>query len=447
LNDVLIKKVAQYIHKNGLLPQCQAKIVVGVSGGVDSSVLLYILHHLGYKCQAAHCNFHLRGDESSRDEKHAALLASSMNLVFFKKDFNTQYLAQRNKISIEMAARVLRYKWFEYLRQEQNAEVIAVAHHKGDNIETLLLNLVRGTGIRGLKGIRPKHGKIIRPLLDITRQEIVQFAKDNRIVYVDDSSNFEEKYIRNKIRFKLLPLLKTLNPSVEQVLLHTIENLAEVIKIYDSHIEEARNKVFNPDIGMINIIELQKFPSPESILFEILKTYGFGRDVIYNITRAMKSLSSKEFYSLQYILIKDRERFLLIPREESSKNKIYEINKDDREMIVPLPIRMRYKDIGGDNFQIKCNPNIAFLDVKKLQFPLQLRKWERGDRFVPFGMRNFQKLSDYFNNHKFSKLEKKNTWLLCSRDDIVWIVGKRIDNRYRVSSTTRRVIIFESLEQ
>lgn len=446
MKDVLIEKIARYIRKNDLLPQYSVKIIVGVSGGVDSSVLLYILRQLGYDCQAAHCNFHLRGKESWRDEKHAASLASSMNVGFFKKDFNTQYVAKQRNISVEMAARDLRYRWFEHLRREQNAEVIAVGHHRGDNIETFFLNLIRGTGIRGLSGIRSKNEKIIRPLLNITKQELLQFAEKNQITYITDSSNLEEKYVRNKIRFKLFPFLQTLNPSIEQVLLRTIENLTEVIKIYDFHVKKMKNKVFNSDIGIINIPRLQESSSPESILFEILKNYGFNHDVIFNIARTVRGLSGKKFYASQFILIKDRKQFLLIPRNGNSENKVYEIAESEKEIAIPLPIRIYYENV-RNNFQIKCDSNTAYFDIDKLQFPLQLRKWKRGDRFIPFGMQNFQKLSDYFNNNKVSRLEKENIWLLCSGNDIIWIIGKRTDNRYKINSTTRRVIIFEYLEQ
>lgn len=446
MNNLLIEKVSQYIYKNNLLSKLSGKIIVGVSGGVDSAVLLYILHYLGYKCQAVHCNFHLRGEESLRDEKYASLLASSMNVNFLKKDYDTRYIAKQRNISIEMAARNLRYECFENLRQEQNAELIAVAHHREDSIETLLLNLIRGTGIRGLVGIKSKNGKIIRPLLDNTKQEILQFAKKNQILHMTDSSNFDEEFVRNKIRLKLIPLLRILNPSIEKTLLYVIKNLTEVTKIYDAHIEKVINRVFNPKIGVINIIELKKTPSPESILFEILKKYGFNRHIVYNVNRAIEGLSGKIFCTSQYTLIKDRSHFLLIPSGKNNENKVYLINENEKKITVPFLIKIYYKNI-GNNFQIKYNSNAAYFDIEKLQFPLKLRKWEKGDKFIPFGMQNFQKLSDYFNDHKFSKLEKEQVWLLCSGNDIIWIVGKRIDNRYRIKSTTRKAVIFNFLKK
>ncbi|MDR2520793.1 MAG: tRNA lysidine(34) synthetase TilS [Bacteroidales bacterium OttesenSCG-928-I14] len=444
MNDLLIKKVSLYIRKYDLLPKFPGKIIVGVSGGVDSSVLLYVLYRLGYNCQAAHCNFHLRGKESLRDEIQACSLAYSMNMNFFKKDFNTWDNAKKKKISLEMAARELRYEWFENLRQEQNAEVIAVAHHRLDNIETLLLNLIRGTGIRGLVGIKFKNKNVVRPLLCISKQEIVQFAIDNKIVYITDSSNFKEVFKRNKIRFKLLPLLRTLNPSIDQTLLYVIRNLEEVAKIYDAHIKIVKNDVFNSNTGIIDIKKLRNLPSPESVLFEILKEYGFNRNVVYSITRAIEAnnLSGKVFCTSGYLLIKNRDQFLLVPRNENDENKIYKIDQNEKRITIPTKMEICYEDVRND-FKIECDSNIAYFDIKKLQFPLQLRKWRNGDKFIPFGMRNFQKLSDYFSNHKFSRLEKKNIWILCSGDDIIWIVGERIDHRYRICSLTKKAVIFK----
>jgi tRNA(Ile)-lysidine synthase len=439
-------KIKKFIKAQGLLESgisgSKSKIIVGLSGGADSVVLLHVLHQAGYECLAAHCNFHLRGNESGRDEQFASDLASLWNIPFFRQDFQTQAIASERGISIEMAARDLRYKWFEQLRKEHHADVIAVAHHQDDSIETALLNLIRGTGIRGLTGIKSKNGNIIRPLLCVSKREILQFAKKESLSYITDSSNLQEEYVRNKIRLTLIPLLQSIHPSFSASMLRTMENLNETAKIYDGYIAEAKEKVFNPIEKTIDISALQTLLSPESILFEILKDYGFGPDRIHDVASAMKSQPGKAFYSSEYLLIKDRRQFFLLPREQKENNNVYEITENVKEIHSPLSIHFIFENI-SENFEIIKDKKIAYFDADKLQFPLRLKKWERGDRFVPFGISGFQKLSDYFNNQKFSRPQKENTWLLCSGNDIIWIVGHQTDNRYRINKETKKAGIFK----
>jgi tRNA(Ile)-lysidine synthase len=442
----MIEKINKFIEEQGLFESgisgSKSKIIVGLSGGADSVVLLYVLHRAGYECLAAHCNFHLRGIESDRDEQFASRLASLWDIPFFKQDFQTQNAASERGISIEMAARDLRYEWFEQLRQEQHADVIAVAHHQDDSIETVFLNLIRGTGIRGLTGIKPKNGNIVRPLLCISKKDILQFAEEESLSYITDSSNREDEYIRNKIRLTFIPLLQAIHPSFNASMLRTMENLSETAKIYDEYIAEAKKKVFNPIEKTIDIQALQAFTSPESILFEILKDYGFGSDRIHNVASAMKSQSGKEFYSSEYLLVKDRQQFFLLTHEQKEEENVYKIEENVKEIHSPLSIHIIFENI-SENFEIIKDKKIACFDADKLQFPLRLKRWESGDRFVPFGISGFQKLSDYFNNHKFSKPQKKKVWLLCSGNDIIWIVGHRTDNRYRINKDTKRVGIFK----
>jgi tRNA(Ile)-lysidine synthase len=442
----MTEKIKKFIETQGLLESgisgSKSKIIVGLSGGADSVVLLYVLHQAGYECLAAHCNFHLRGSESVRDEQFASDLASRWKIPFFKQDFQTQDIATKRGISIELAARDLRYEWFEQLRKEQHADVVAVAHHQDDSIETVLLNLIRGTGIRGLTGIKSKNGNIIRPLLCVSKREILQYAEEKSLPYMTDSSNLQEEYVRNKIRWTLIPLLQSIHPSFNASMLRTMENLSEAAKIYDGYIAEAKEKVFHPVEKTIDIPALQALSSPESILFEILKDYGFGPDRIHDVASAMKSQPGKEFYSSEYLLIKDRRQFFLLPREQKENKNVYKINKNVKEIHSPLSIHFIFENI-SENFEIIKDKKIACFDADKLQFPLQLKKWERGDRFVPFGMSGFQKLSDYFNNQKFSKPQKKSAWLLCSGNDIIWIVGYQIDNRYRINKETKKAGIFK----
>jgi tRNA(Ile)-lysidine synthase len=427
----MIRKVRQYIEKQQLM-DAGARVIVGLSGGADSVVLLSVLQRLGYDCIAAHCNFHLRGAEALRDEEQALAFARSLQSPCFKQDFDTLSIARRRGISIEMAARDLRYEWFEQLRAEHRAEVIAVAHHRDDSIETLLLNLIRGTGIKGLAGIRPKNGSVVRPLLGVSKEDILHYATEKRLTFVTDSSNLQDEYTRNKIRLSVIPLLQSIQPAVHTALIHTIENVSEAVKIYECHIREAIEKVFDSEKGRIDIPLLRTLPSPSTALFELLKAYGFSRDTVQDVVLAMDKQSGKEFYSPEYILVKDRNCFLLLSRQAAGR--------PDREAIHEQDAVWLSVD---NNFTIVKDPHIAYFDADKLQFPLQIRSWKPGDKFMPFGMNQFQKLSDYFSTHKFSKPDKENVRLLCSGTDIIWIVGHRTDNRYRITEKTQKAVILK----
>jgi tRNA(Ile)-lysidine synthetase, N-terminal domain/tRNA(Ile)-lysidine synthetase, C-terminal domain len=435
--NTIERHVATFLEKEIKLPP-PARVVVGFSGGADSVVLLYIMNHLGYDCLATHCNFHLRGDESKRDELFAREFASSAGIPFIKQDFDTHRVASERNISIEMAARDLRYAWFEALREEHQADAVAVAHHQDDSIETLLLNLIRGTGIAGLTGIKPRNKHIVRPLLCINRAEIEQYAQDKGLAYVVDSTNLEDEYTRNRIRHQLIPLFETFNPSAREALLQTMSNMNEAAKIYYFHIEEAKKTVYNKEQGTIDIARLTALPSPEAVLFELLSEYGFNKESVASILQSLDGTSGKEFYSHQYRLIKDRDTLILTPLPEATHSE-YSIAEDDTELTVPIHIKIEYLPNTPD-LAIKKDPAYAYLDAGKLTFPLTLRRWKSGDRFVPFGMKGSQKLSDYFSNNKFSLAEKENTWLLCSGDDIVWIVGHRISEQHKITKQTKRVV-------
>ncbi|MDH8702139.1 tRNA(Ile)-lysidine synthase [Dysgonomonadaceae bacterium PH5-43] len=430
----MLQRIKRYIEKQKLLPdnssKSTTKIIIGLSGGADSVVLLHILNRLGYNCIAAHCNFHLRGEESLRDEELARAFAIELNIPFTKIDFNTIEYSKKNNISIEMAARNLRYEWFEKIKIENNADYIAVAHHSDDNVETFLLNMIRGTGIKGLTGISPKNGHIIRPLLNVSKEDIINYAQSENISYAIDSTNLEDEYTRNKIRLNILPLLRTINPSVSTSILNSIENLTEVDKIYNKEINNIKEFVFDKEKHTIDIDRLKEAASPEAVLFEILKEYQFDRDTIKNIAKAIDSQSGKEFYSPEHILIKDRNKFFIKKQDVSDAS-------------YPLNLQTEIKDIS--EVEITKDNNIAYFDYDKLKLPLTMRRWQAGDKFVPFGMTGFQKLSDYFNNNKFNKFEKENTWLLCSGEDIIWIVGHRTDNRYRLNKTSQRAYIIKLL--
>ncbi len=436
----MVTKVEQFIRQHQM-PPTGSKIIVGLSGGADSVVLLHILNRLGYDCIAAHCNFQLRGAESIRDKVFSEQFAAAICVPFETIEFDTTAYATRQGISIEMAARELRYEWFDAVKNKTDATAIAVAHHREDSVETLLINLIRGTGIHGLTGIKAKTKSLMRPLLCVTKEDIFQYARQEQLSFVTDSSNLQATFDRNKIRLELIPLLQTLNPSVLEALERTASNLQQTAIIYDDAISLAKNKCFDKEKLAISIPDILLFPSPQAVLYEILSEYGFKRVVIQEIADALSKNSGKQFFSQTYRLLKDRNYLLLeLLNKEKGEISIHPIYEKDLFITDPVPLKIDYVP-NNESFALCKNKEIAYLDADKLIYPLLLRKWKAGDSFIPFGMTGKQKLSDYFNNHKFSTLKKENTWLLCSDDKIIWIVGERIDNRFRITKQTKRICI------
>ena len=439
----MLTKVSKYIQQQNLLSP-NARLIVGLSGGADSVALLYVLQQLGYECVAAHCNFHLRGDESLRDELFAKDYAESLGIPFRKIDFDTEIHAFSKGISIEMAARELRYEWFEKLRIELDAEAVAVAHHQNDSVETFLLNLIRGTGIHGLTGIKPKYLHVVRPFLCLTRDEILSYIRWENLSYVTDGSNLQDDYVRNKIRLNILPEMQMINPAVDEAILRTIKNLQQAANIYDSDIKTAEKQVFDAEKKHISIPELQSYIEPETLLYEILKPFGFNPTVVKEIMQSLTGRPGKEFYSPEFKLIKDRDILLITQKQHIEEPDYYEIEKRVGETSISLPFRLELNFVEKTSeFEILKDKKIACLDAGQLKFPLILRRWKFGDWFIPFGMNGSRKLSDYFSDQKFSKIDKEQIWLLCSGDDIIWIVGERTDNRYRVKNATQEVCVIK----
>lgn len=420
------QRVIQYIEKENLF-STDNKILIALSGGADSVALLRILHTAGYQCEAAHCNFHLRGEESNRDEDFVRQLCRKYNIHLHTIDFDTTLYATEHHISIEMAARELRYNWFDNIKNESRADVIAVAHHQDDSVETMLLNLIRGTGITGLLGIRPKNGAIVRPLLCVNREEIISYLQSIGQDYVTDSTNLEDEYTRNKIRLNLLPLMQEINPSVKSNLMATSNYLNDVATLYNKCIEEAKTKIVTAE--GIRISSLIKEAVPEAILFEILHPLGFNSSQIKDIANSLHGQSGKQFRSKEWRVVKDRE-FLLLENIRSVDNNQppFKLIKEELEYT--------------PEFQIPREKEVACFDADKLDSEVYYRKWQIGDSFVPFGMKGKKKISDYLTDRKFSISQKERQWVLCCGERIAWLIGERTDNRFRIDETTKRIIIY-----
>jgi tRNA(Ile)-lysidine synthase len=420
-----------------------ASVIVGFSGGADSVALLHVLHRRGYRCVAAHCNFHLRGEESMRDEAFARTFAETLHIPFEKTDFDTLRYASEHKISVEMAARALRYAWFETLRAGYRAEAIAVAHHRDDSVETVLLNLIRGTGIRGLTGIRERSGYVVRPLLEAGKKEILDYVRENGLEYVTDSSNLSSEYARNMIRLQVMPLLQAVNPSAPEAIARTALHLMQAEKVYDGAMATAKSLVLSDGSGgekRVDIRKLQAFASPEALLHEILSGYGFNPSVVRDIGDVLDGQPGKLFFSPTHKLVKDRDFLILKPVDGAGG--------DGGRFIIPetvdaveYPVSLKMETLPyTPGFRFDPDRSVACFDRDRLHFPLYLRRWQAGDTFIPFGMKGKQKISKYFKDHLYSRFQKEAHWLLCSGDDIIWIVGERTDNRYRVSETTQTVL-------
>lgn len=435
----MLSTVQAYIAQHQLL-RPGAPVIVGLSGGADSVALLHILTRLGYPCLAAHCNFHLRNDESDADADFAQQTAEALGLPFRRIDFDTADYAHQNGVSTEMAARTLRYEWFETLRRELGAEAIAVAHHRDDNVETVLLNLIRGTGLSGLCGMRPRNGHIVRPLLSVDRHQIVRWLADLHLPFCTDSSNASDVYRRNFVRLRLLPLMEQLNPSVRDAILRMAGHLTDVEAIYRNAIDSHRAHLIDAG-GRISIDALLCTPAPHAVLFELLTPYGFTPSQCADITRALSGESGRSFVAPggRWHLLKDRLHLILYPADEVSAD-AFTLTLGS-ELTAPIRLSLEER-IVDEAFTISRSPHVATFDADRIALPLTLRRWRAGDSFVPFGMTGRKKLSDYFSDHKFSLLHKAAAWILCDASGrILWIVGHRTDNRFRITSKTRRALI------
>jgi tRNA(Ile)-lysidine synthase len=433
------QKVQTYIQKQQLLTP-NGPVIVGVSGGADSIALLHILISLGYDCIVAHCNFHLRMEESKRDETFVRKLAHSYSIPYYSIDFETTKYAESHKISIEMAARNLRYEWFGKLLEKLGAQAIVVAHHADDSIETLLMNLVRGTGIRGLTGIPIHNNKVVRPLLCCNRMELENYLTENKLQHVEDSTNQTNNYLRNRFRNEVLPLLIEINPSARKNLYKSIENLEGNLAIYQQSIEEIQKLIVDKTSEIIkmdiNLIKSQvHIPT---VMYELLSPYGFNPPVIEQITESLDGESGKVFFSETHRLVKDR-KYLIINTKYANTKETYSISQTDGEITYPIRLKIKKLSVTSE-FQVSKLQNCIHVDASKIIFPLVLRHWNQGDIFFPFGMKQRKKISDFFIDNRMSIAEKEQCWLLASGSDILWIVGYRTDDRFKVTNETKEVL-------
>jgi len=435
----MIQRLIHFITENKIFDKSH-KILVGVSGGIDSVVLLDLLDKAGYSMAIAHCNFQLRGAESDKDERLVHALALKYDVSIFKIAFDTLAIATERKISIEMAARDLRYEWFEKIRSENNCDFIAVAHHRDDQLETFFLNLARGTGLAGLTGMNPVNGKVVRPLLFASRGEIENYRHELFLDFRMDATNQNLEFQRNKIRHSLMPIMDSLNPNFREGLIRTMDHLDKTASIYNRTITEAWQRVVstNDQTHYISIEALQNLDPLDTYLFEFLKPFGFKGSNIGDIVQSLSGLSGKQFSSTTHRLLHDRENLVLTPLVEEEVSHFY-LDQEQNEISYPIHLQIS-KEMSNGSIYYTDSKSEASIDQDKVQFPLLIRKWQQGDYFKPLGMTGLKKLSDYFVDSKLSLLEKENVWILANGEQIVWIIGHRLDDRYKITSQTKRIV-------
>jgi tRNA(Ile)-lysidine synthase len=444
----MLESLEKYIFQNHLFNK-EDKLLVAVSGGVDSMVLFELLKKLNYPIAIAHCNFQLRGKESDEDEQFVADYALKSGIPFYKKCFNTEGYALENKVGTQEAARDLRYAWFLELIQLIDYQYIVTAHHATDNIETVLFNFSNGAGLRGMKGILPKKREIVRPLLWAKKSEIIAYAEEQEIEYREDSSNFTAKYTRNYIRHKILPEFKNLNPNFEKTASENINRFKEAHVLLDFFIEKAKKDIVQTIDNQIFIDKnkLQTYPSVTTLLFEILRDYGFNNSQVEDILWGNDYVTKigTKFYSANYELLIDRDFYIL--REKIGQNTegppstFFFINEEDTTLKIHHSSFIIHHSF-APNIELEKSENTAQFDFETLSFPLKLRRWQIGDVFQPLGMKGKkQKLSDYFAHNKFSDFDKEKVWVLeTEKDEICWIVGHRMDDRFKLTDDTKHCI-------
>jgi tRNA(Ile)-lysidine synthase len=444
----------QYIQSNNLFQQ-KDRLLLAVSGGLDSVVLCDLCHRSGYEFIMAHCNFQLRDEESNRDEQFVSDLGKKYGVGTIVKRFATAEFATLHKISIQVAARELRYQWFYELLADQSLHVacIVTGHHLDDNIETILMNFFKGTGIAGLRGIKPKHNNIVRPLLFARKEELEIFARQNQLVWVEDSSNLSDKYTRNYIRHQVIPLVQKIFPEAENNLAGNIQRFSDIEELYAQSIRVHLKKLMEVRGNEIHIpvLKLEKTAPLHTIVYEIVKNFGFHASQVSEIIELLGSETGKYVASSSYRVIKNRNWLIIAPLSAAEagtilieeNNKVIEFSPDGNRN---GSLRLDRVDAAGDasvpvpSRSLPADPAIASLDAKQIEFPLILRKWKKSDYFYPLGMKKKKKLARFFIDNKLSMTDKEKVWVLESNKKIIWVVGYRIDERFKVTDKTKSVL-------
>ena len=437
-----VKKFTDFIEQNNLFER-SGKVLAAVSGGMDSVLMVHLLKSAGINFGIAHCNFQLRGDDSTADEAFCKNLAQQAGVPFHSIKFDTHTYAAEKKISIQMAARDLRYPWFEQVRQQSGYAVIALAHHQNDTIETILLNLTRGTGIAGLHGILPKNGRLVRPLLFLGREEIQKLITGNRYNYVEDSSNSSTKYARNKIRHEVIPKLKELNPNLENTFENNLRHFREMETLLEVRLEELKKGLFisQGDDIYLSIAAVKLLNPKHLLLFKLLQEYGFNETTIDDLIRSLDKHSGRIFEAADYQLILDRDNIILTKKPGDTQENVI-INEGGHTVNYGnYKLTLLHDD---SPLIITDNPMAVAVDAALLIYPLIIRCWQQNDSFYPLGMKTRKKLSDFFINQKIPLHVKSEIPILINgNSEIIWIGGYRLDERYKVNKNTKKVTIFE----
>ncbi len=446
----MLNRIKKYIETHLSLDK-DAIHIVALSGGADSVCLLRIMLQLQYKVHAVHCNFHLRGKESNRDENFCKELCSKLNVPLHLAHFDTMLYAKQKHVSIEMAARDLRYSYFEQLRKAIYAADIIVAHHRDDNVETVLMALLRGTGIKGLQGIQPRNGKIIRPMLEVSRQEILDYLLTLKQDYVTDSSNLVDNVTRNKIRLNIIPMLKEINPAVVENIARTIENVSESAKIVNDAISKSIEECVETkgEYVIIKRESLAEQPSPETVLYEILKKYNFASKQIKNIYDNINVQSGRVWRAEDYTIASDRNIFIIgknvdeqygtpISLPEEGHYNLYNSHYN-----ISITIKKRTHD-----FAPSRDANFITIDADKVKFPVTVRKYNQGDKFTPFGMKGAKLVSDYMTDRKKNYFQRSKQLLIeDASGTVIWVIGERVSQKVACNENTINVMTVRYIDK